>query len=59
MHYYNGKDNYEVVKKYANDIRSLIDKESSSYINNKKCYGEISIILANSYLMDEEIDKYI
>lgn len=59
LYYYKGKENYEEVKKYANKIRHLRDKDGCTYIYNKEWYIEVSIILASSYLKDGEIDKCI
>ena len=59
LYYYKSKNNYEEVKKYANEIIMLRKKNSPTYINRKGWYIEVSIILANTYLMNGEIDKCI
>ena len=59
LYYYKNKNNYEEVKKYGNEIQMLREKNSPTYTNNKSWYIQVSIILANSYLMNGEIDKCI
>lgn len=59
LYYYKGKGNYEEVKKYANKIIELRNKEGWTYTYNKEWYTKVSIILASSYLKDGEIDKCI
>ena len=59
LYYYKNKDNYEAVKKYANEIIMLRKKDSLTYTNKKDWYTEVSIILANTYLMSGEIDKCV
>lgn len=59
LYYYKNKDNYEGIKKYANEIIMLRKKDSLTYKNKRDWYIEVSIILANAYLTSGEIDKCV